>query len=547
MKIKNKIKVLFVLVLVLIIGNSLLSQVVVERSKVKVTISGIAYYIHQVKKGETSYSISRAYGITVDELIKENPPAVYGVKEGESLRIPVNSVSDVSQPAIQAPVKLKHDDAKYLYHSMQPGETIYSLSKLYGVSENEIVQSNPGIDINKLSVGSEIAVPRREFMTDRQKFNDQEQKYIYHKVLKGESLSSIAGDYGLTVRELRRENRDLRFPQVGDFVRIPTKNLPEMQAVDTVRIDTANAVVEMPVIKEQRPAGYTRVANLTGSLNVAVLLPFYLSENAVRIDIDSSKWKNGRKIYKETKKAEDWIYPSSYDFVEMYEGILLAADTLRSLGLNINIYAYDIKSDTIGVTKLIRSGKLEGMDLIIGPVYSYNLTTIAAYARDRDIPVVSPVPLINNSALKDNPTLFMANSSLLIAQKALAKRISEYSSDNIVFIHTDTAGTDSDVQRFKQLIFNELTYKMPYEEIKFKEFPFYSRSMFNNDSINRLSHALSDQSKNIVIIASEDAPVISETIGDIRGLAKKFDIRVFGYPVMREMDDLGPYLFDLNS
>ena len=49
-------------------------------------------------------------------------------------------------------------------------------------------------------------------MSDRQKFDDQEKKYIYHKVLKGESLSSIADKYGLTVRELRRENRDLRFP-----------------------------------------------------------------------------------------------------------------------------------------------------------------------------------------------------------------------------------------------------------------------------------------------------------------------------------------------
>ena len=58
-------------------------------------------------------------------------------------------------------------------------------------------------------------------MSDRQKFDDQEKKYIYHKVLKGESLSSIAEKYGLTVRELRRENRDLRFPQVGDFVRVP--------------------------------------------------------------------------------------------------------------------------------------------------------------------------------------------------------------------------------------------------------------------------------------------------------------------------------------
>ena len=64
------------------------------------------------------------------------------------------------------------------------------------------------------------------------------------------------------------------------------------------------------------------------------------------------------------------------------------------------------------------------MDLIIGPVYSHNLSIVSAYARDLGIPVVSPVPLMNNSALKNNPTLFMASSSLEIAQKALARKIS---------------------------------------------------------------------------------------------------------------------------
>ncbi len=49
------------------------SQVVVERSKDKVVISGVPYYLHQVKKGETAYSISKAYGITAEDLTKENP------------------------------------------------------------------------------------------------------------------------------------------------------------------------------------------------------------------------------------------------------------------------------------------------------------------------------------------------------------------------------------------------------------------------------------------------------------------------------------------
>ncbi len=70
--------------------------------------------------------------------------------------------------------------------------------------------------------------------------------------------------------------------------------------------------------------------------------------------------------------------------------------------------------------------------------------------------------------------------------------------------------------------------------------------MFNNDSINRLSHSLSETSGNIVVIASEDAPVISEVIDNISGLSRKFNIQVFGYPVIRDLERMDQKeLFDL--
>lgn len=546
MRIINWIKALLILVSILICNNPVNSQVVVEKSKDKVIISGIAYFIHQVKKGETAYSISKAYGISVEDLDRENPPAVYGIKEGQTLRIPVSLITE-AKPTESATVKRVRDESRFIYHSLKPGETVYSLSKLYGVSENEILQSNPGMDINKLSVGIELAVPKREFMSNQQKFDDMQNKYFYHKVIMGETLTSIARQYGLTVRQIRRENRDLRFPQVGDFIRIPGTIKAEIQEIEQVKADTVPAIVEELPVKIDRSAGFTVVKDLKGSLNVAVLLPFYLSENAVRTEIDSSNLVKGRKTFKLNKVTDDWIYPESLDFLEMYQGILLASDTLRMLGLNINLHTYDIKSDTIEITKLIRSGKLADMDLIIGPVYSHNLSIVSEYARNLNIPVVSPVPLMNNSALLNNPTLFMASSSLEIAQKALAKKISEYYDHNIVFIHADSLGVDEEVKRFKKLIFNELSYKLPYEDIKFKEFLFYSRSMFNNDSINRLSQALSEQSDNIVIIASEEASVISEVIDIVSGLSRRFNSKVFAYPVIRDIDRLDhKELFDMD-
>jgi LysM repeat protein len=534
-----------VVLLFVFISRQSIAQVVVERSKEKVIISGTAYYIHYVKKGETAYSISRAYGVTVDELTKENPPALYGVKEGQTLRIPVRDIPE-GQKAEQQPVRAQRDESRYTYHKLQPGETVYSVSRLYGVSENEIISSNPGIDINRLSVGSEIAIPKREFMTERQEFEVQEGNYIFHKVVKGESLSSIADKYGISIREIRKENRDIRFPQVGDYLRIPVPKAKIEQVAETFVPDTVLVDSLVPV-SMPRPSGYTPVINLKGSFNVAILLPFYLKENAVRTDIDSSKIVKGRKVYKEVPRPDEWIYPRTLGFIEMYEGILLAVDTLRAIGLDVSLHVYDIGIDTVELTKLINDGRLSEIDLIIGPVYSHNLAIVAAYAKSLGIPVVSPVPLMNNSSLVNNPVLFMANSSLEVAQNTIARKVSEYAGDNFVFIHTDTAGVDPDVKYFKERILSELSNRIPYSEIRFKEFLFFVRSAFDNDSINRLGHALSDVTGNVVIIASEEDPVISESLMDIHALLKNYDIKVFGYPAMRGLDNLDPkYLFDLD-
>ncbi|HEX2920006.1 MAG TPA: LysM peptidoglycan-binding domain-containing protein [Bacteroidales bacterium] len=507
------------------------SQVPVEISSEKVIISGYQYYIHTVKKGQTRYSITRAYGITLDELYADNPSAEEGLNEGQTLKIPVKAQIKVATlTQVKAPVK---DESRYIYHRLKPGETIYSLSRLYGVSESEIVQSNSGIEINKLPVGSEIAVPKRDFMNPKERFVIQDQKYFYHKVEKGETLSSIARKYGLTLREIRKENKNVRFPQVGDTVRIPASNAPSIpQADQQVVTNTLPPVIEDTVPKLLRPEGFTPIGKLEGSIDIAVLLPLYLEENMKRPE----------------DVPEEWIYPLSTDFLEMYNGILLATDTLRSLGLDIRINTFDIKSDTLEVKRLINSRKLDEMDLIIGPVFSPDLRIVSRYASERGIPVVSPVSLINNSVLEGNQTTFMANASLEVAQKALSSEISRYYASNLVFIHTDSLKSDVDVKNYRNLIFSELNKKTNYEEIQFKELIFYPRTAFRNDSINRISHSLSENRENIIIIASEDPVVVSRVLSLILDLSKRYNVKVFGYPSMKYLDDLDTKLFfELNQ
>ncbi|HNY53389.1 MAG TPA: LysM peptidoglycan-binding domain-containing protein [Bacteroidales bacterium] len=563
MNILTKYRSIPVLIAILLIfSTEAIAQVRVERSRDKVVISGVNYYIHPVRKGETVYSIARAYGITTQDLVRENPSAAEGLKEGQSIRIPERLVDTAPPASIPEIPQLTRNEQLYIYHKLQAGETVYRLSKLYNVSENDIVGSNPGIDISKLPVGHEIAIPRQRSLppaqgtagvqerhrAERSSVSTQEQRPFFHKVIRGETLSSIARRYRVTLRELKRENPYVRFPQVGDSLRIPGMKVTVPVAVEYFEAAIDTAAVEEIIYADtiERPSGITPVTSLTGSYNVAVMLPFYLWENSRRYEIDSSKVVAGKRVYREINRPDDWIYPRSLGFVEMYQGILLAADTLRSLGLNINIHAFDVKSDTMEAVRLIRSGRLDKMDLIIGPVYSENLAVVASYAGKLGIPVVSPVQLEKNTVLRDNPLLFLSISSLEVAQQNMAGKMQDYAGSNFIIIHSSAEEEVKGAERIRNLILDEISQIADPAEIRIRDITFYSRSTFGGDSINRLANSLSDTNRNVIVIASEDPPVMSETITNIHALARKYQLDVFAYPGMRYLDNLDHRIcFDL--
>ena len=58
---------------------------------------------------------------------------------------------------------------------------------------------------------------------------------------------------------------------------------------------------------------------------------------------------------------------------------------------------------------------------------------------------------------------------------------------------------------------------------------------------------LSNRTENLIIIASEDDPVISESLQEIHSLSKKYPVRVFGYPSLRGLENLEPkFIFELD-
>lgn len=99
-------------------------------------------------------------------------------------------------------------------HRVVAGDTLYKLSKMYGVRLIDILKENPYVNVYNLQVGDEICIPTNVY---------EEEERRYYTVRTGETLGSVIENIGTDVASLMEYNRelyDLRIP-LGTIVRIP--------------------------------------------------------------------------------------------------------------------------------------------------------------------------------------------------------------------------------------------------------------------------------------------------------------------------------------
>lgn len=135
-------KLLFLLALVLLstLTEALAQEVVV--------IGGAKYTIHNVVKGETLYSLARHYGVTVDDIKRSNKVLANGLKAGQRIKIPMK-VTEQPQPQQQVQPQPQPQPQPQqvapIHHKVVKRETLYSLSKRYGVTIEALYEANPHI------------------------------------------------------------------------------------------------------------------------------------------------------------------------------------------------------------------------------------------------------------------------------------------------------------------------------------------------------------------------------------------------------------------
>lgn len=223
-----------------------------------------------------------------------------------------------------------------------------------------------------------------------------------------------------------------------------------------------------------------------------------------------------------SKSAESVEYNN---FIDFYEGVLIAAEDAKEQGVNIEIEVFD-SNDYPNLSLLAQSGRLNGCDLIIGPVLKEELEKILPFANEKGIPIVSPLDPRTENLTLDNPLLFQATTPLLIQQSNLLSGL--FSGDHVTVISensnqdTELANLTKSLLTDKRIKFNSFSYVLEKEKSQF------------NQILSRLDKSV----LNHVIIPSGSEAFVYDVLRNLNLLNAMhgYKIKIYGTSKWRNFD-----------
>lgn len=468
--------------LILAVGAQAQSQT--EKSTSIVTIGGEGYYVHTVRPGDTFYSLCKVYSTDEATIRRFNPHVDDGLKTGQVLKIPV--VKEEVKPLSDRKKRRLFD-----VHTVNQGETAYSIAKRYGVGLDVLLEDNEGFDPAHLSIGQQINIRKtsqgtsdslrigEQIETYTDALNQVSDRFVHHIVARGETLYSLGKQYGIPVDSIVRYNDSALKEGLkqGSILRLPAKR--SGTGTQTVAADTTTAPHTLPVVSTENET--VKAIDITAPMRVAVLLPMRVNGSSGR------------------------------QFLEFYQGVLLALEELKSDGISTQVDLFNTARSVTEVESLLQRPELQQADLIIGPVYDECVPPVAAFAAERGIPVVSPLAELRSA---DNSLLFQ------VAPTASSKydKLKDDLSDARHVIVISSARNDAE-------FVSEITPFIPKSAKRID----YVRNM----STMTLADQLSFEKDNVIVVLSEDETTSESILAYIGSICSGMAAKEGKEPVVR--------------
>lgn len=433
-------------------------------------------FFHTIEQGQTVYAIATMYGVSTDDIYRLNPESKECIKVGFKLKIPQKKKIQVAN----------NQANEYNFHTIQAGETLYSLSIKYDVSADAIINTNPGLSISTFTTGKTIRIPN---IPAEEKIIEQV-KTVYkdteYKVKNKDTFFSICRRFDISKEQLIKRNPSLSQGglKAGSIIYIPEK------------FEVVENTVEVPLKENEVNAllNNRKEIQRVNVLNVTLLLPF-------------------------TGEADGLTRSPLY--VEYYEGFLLAIDNLRNNGYSINLSVYDTGNGTKKLKEILKYESLKNANLIIGGVQNDQINLLANFSQKNKIKYVIPFTSKNDDVLS-NADVFQVNTphSYLYA-KATQAACDLFKDYNIIILKFN--GDKDDKTDFIKKLKMELNLK----HIAFKETNYTTEFPVEIESV------LSKDKPNVIIPTSGSMEVLTKILSPLRTITEskpEYSLSMFGYP-----------------
>lgn len=440
------------------------------------------YFLHTVTKGQSLYSISTMYNVTMEDLIRLNPGCEKQIRAGESLKIPqADSGSNQGKPT---------------FHTIQAGETLYQLTLKYNVTVQAICTANPGLSASNFRIGQVISIPAqtaiqpaKENLSETAAQTSSGKKTDWrdmHKVERKETIFSISRQYGISEEELIAANPELKKGKLkrGSFLFIP---YPASKQPAKEPEKTPARIPSNEELFAQNKQSFKKIQNI----KAAVLLPFTEGKNR----------------------------DEQMRMVEYYEGFLMAVDSLKRQGVSVNLYTYDTKGKSDVAQSILAKEEMKNMDIIFGPAHAANVKTLAEFAEKNQTRVVVPFSPEVEQVFK-NPYIYQVNTpQSYLYSEVYEHFLRKFSKANIVFLDAGTGQNEK--AEFIKGMKNELkTNQVAYKHIS------------NSDTLKILA-AIDSTRENIFIPTSGKDLSLTRLIPQLTQIRRSYpnvDLHLFGYP-----------------
>ena len=389
----------------------------------------------------------------------------------------------------------KIDGQKFYMHTVEAGQTIYSIARAYSVNSKDIIFENPEA-VDGLEIGQVIKIPFKAISeikeSDKKNPAVPIATFINHTVEKQQTLYAISKLYSVSIDDIKAINPEIEQGiKEGQVLKIPQKS-------GVTSAPVTKAIVE----EEKETVAENKIQGSKGkTFSIALLLPFNVD------DIDTAKFE---------KNIRTAIPPKSYPAIEFYEGFLLACDTLNGSGMNLKLSVYDAPNDSLKIARLLEKNDLRKSELIVGPFHNLPSTLVADYAKQNRIPNVIPYAQ-QNKLLLGNPYAIKVSASSGTQVEAVAQFISShYKKQHVIVLHNALLKEKSSVKLFKQMV-NASAGKDSVIEVIFK-----------SAGVKGLQAKLDPVGQNIIFIPSNDQAFVTSLVNSLRILKKDYKISLFG-------------------